>query len=162
VTWRHTAPGASTRRRRRRIAAAVAGVALLGGAAATVPLIQDRGPAGATAAPPATPTLAASKPATAEWIGELQQSFGSAEPVHLRFALGADSGTIRYPRLACSGTVTVTHRTSEKIVLVEHIDKGRCSARGDIVLWPTGPGTMLLDYTPANGRYTARASMTMR
>jgi hypothetical protein len=43
VTWRYTAPSASTRRRRR-IAAAVVTVALLGGAAAAVPLIQDRRP----------------------------------------------------------------------------------------------------------------------
>jgi hypothetical protein len=64
--------------------------------------------------------------------------------------------------LDCSGTVTVTERTSEKIVLVERIDVGRCSARGDIVLWPTGPSTMLLDYKPASGQYTARAAMTKR
>src|SRR5438128_1245542 len=51
-------------------------------------------------------------------------------------------------------------RTSEKVVLAEHIDKGRCGARGEIVLWPTGPTTMLLDYKPASGEYTARARMT--
>jgi hypothetical protein len=30
------------------------------------------------------------------------------------------------------------------------------------VLWPTGPATMLLDYKPASGRYTATAAMTKR
>jgi hypothetical protein len=98
--------------------------------------------------------------AAEDWVGELQQSFGSAEPVHLRIAPGADSGTIRYPRLGCSGTVTVIRRSSEKVVLTERIDTGQCSTRGSIVLWPTGPTTMLLDYKPANGEYTARASMT--
>ncbi len=173
VTWRYTAPGTATRRRRRRVAVAAVAAALLGGgAAAAVPLLADRRPpaegppAGTTAAPSASPStppsVTASKPAVAEWIGELRQSFGSAEPVHLRFALEAERGTIRYPRLGCAGTVTVTERTGEKIVLAERITKGRCSARGDIVLWPTGPTTMLLDYEPAGGGYTARASMTKR
>ncbi|MEV4642344.1 serine/threonine-protein kinase [Actinoplanes sp. NPDC049548] len=164
VTWRHTMPGSRVRRRRR-IATAAVVVVLLGGAAAAVPLIRDRRSPDRLAAPPATsatPSAAPSPSASAgtEWIGELQQSFGSDEPVHLRFALDADRGTIRYPRLGCSGTVTVTQRTSEKIVLAERIDKGHCSARGDIVLWPTGPASMLLDYKPAGGRYTARARMT--
>ena len=35
-----------------------------------------------------------------------------------------------------------------------------CSPKGEIVLWPTGPDTMLLDYRPEEGRYTARAKMT--
>ena len=106
------------------------------------------------------PSAAVAKPVATEWIGELEQSFGRPEPVHMVFALEAGSGTIRYPRLGCSGTVTVTQRTSEKIVLAEHIDKGPCSTQGEIVLWPTGPTTMLLDYKPASGKYTARASMT--
>ncbi|MEV8508539.1 serine/threonine-protein kinase [Actinoplanes sp. NPDC051475] len=166
VTWRYATPAGSARRRRR-IAVAAVVVALLGGAAA-VPLIQDRGsPGGAAASPAPSATLSASPAATpsatpsaADWVGELQQSFGRPEPVHLLFALKADRGIIRYPRLGCSGTVTVTERTSEKIVLVERIDDGPCSKRGDIVLWPTGPDSMLLDYRAANGQYTARASMT--
>ncbi|MEV6492389.1 serine/threonine-protein kinase [Actinoplanes sp. NPDC051633] len=166
VTWRFESPGAVTRRRRRRIAAAVAAVVLVGGGAATaVPLLQEGRPQGVIAQPPASPSAAGSTAAAApapEWVGELEQSFGSDEPVTLRFALDADSGTIRYPRLDCSGTVTVTKRTSEKIVLTERIDKGRCSSEGDIVLWPTGPATMLLDYKPASGRYTATAAMTKR
>jgi len=166
VTWRHTTPGASKRRNRRRTAVAAVTIALLGGgAAAAVPLLADHRPPGVIVAssPPATkPSLAVSEPVAAEWIGELQQSFGRAEPVHMVFALDAASGTIRYPRLGCSGTVTVTQRTSEKIVLAEHIDKGRCSSRGEIVLWPTGPATMLLDYRPASGEYTAHARMTKR
>ena len=154
VTWRYPA-----RRRFRRRWIAAAAVVLIG--AAAVPLLKDRDTSAATAAPTATPLgVASSAPPAAEWIGELKQSFGKAEPVHLRFAPGQDQGKIRYPRLGCSGTVTVTSRTSEKIVLVERIDTGTCSPRGDIVLWPTGPDTMLLDYTPSSGKYTARASMT--
>ncbi|MCU7723869.1 serine/threonine protein kinase [Actinoplanes sp. KI2] len=166
VTWRYTTPGGSKRRSRRRLAVAAVMVALLGGAvAAAAPLLAEHRPPGATvtSSPPATkPSLAGSGPVAAEWIGELQQSFGRPEPVHLVFALEAESGTIRYPRLGCSGTVTVTQRSSERIVLAEHIDKGPCSVRGEIVLWPTGPSRMLLDYKPASGKYTAHASMTKR
>src|SRR6185369_13257921 len=101
VTWRHTTPGASKRRNRRRTAVAAVTIALLGGgAAAAVPLLADHRPPGVIVAssPPATkPSLAVSEPVAAEWIGELQQSFGRAEPVHMVFALDAASGTIRYP-----------------------------------------------------------------
>ncbi|GLZ00458.1 hypothetical protein Acsp02_77100 [Actinoplanes sp. NBRC 103695] len=151
VTWRYPV----RRRRGRWIGAAAAAVLLAG--AGVVPLLKGSEQPRAT---PAPPPAASSPPPAAEWIGELKQSFGSAQPVHLRLAPEEDQGTIRYPRLGCSGTVRVTSRTSEKIVLVERIDTGTCSPRGDIVLWPTGPDTMLLDYTPAGGRYTARASMT--
>ena len=169
ATWRYTTAAGSRRRRRRlRIAAAGVAVALLGGAAVALPLIRDRASGGETplSAPSASASASVpatgSEPAADDWIGELQQSFNSPQPVHLRLAPGADSGTIRYPRLGCSGTVTVLSRTSEKIVLAERIDTGKCSPRGSIVLWPTGPTTMLLDYKPANGAYSARASMTKR
>ena len=168
ATWRYTIADGSTRRRRRGwIAAAGVALALLGGAAAAVPLIQDRGPGGGTPQPSSPPASAPAslpapgpEPVAGDWVGELKQSFGRPEPVHLRLAAQAESGTIRYPRLGCSGTVTVLSRTSEKIVLAERIDTGKCSKRGSIVLWPTGPTTMLLDYKPANGAYTAQASMT--
>ncbi|MBU2667037.1 serine/threonine protein kinase [Actinoplanes bogorensis] len=155
VTSRYAVP---RRRRRRWILAAAVIVALLGGAA--FPFLTER--RSTVASPPPPPSSSAPAPAAAEWVGELQQSFGSAEPVHLTFALDADRGTIRYPRLGCSGTVTVTERTTEKIALTERITDGPCTAVGTIVLWPTGPTTMLLDYKPANGKYTARASMTKR
>jgi predicted Ser/Thr protein kinase len=174
ATHRYTVADGSIHRRprrRMRIAVAAVAIALLGGAAAAVPLLQDRFSAGealpqptlVTSAPvSAAASATESAPVTDDWFGELQQSFGSAEPVHLRLAPGADSGTISYPRLGCSGTVTVTRRSVEKIVLTERIDTGQCSALGSIVLWPTGPTTMLLDYKPASGEYTARASMTKR
>src|SRR5262245_35056666 len=149
VTLRHTVTAPSRRRRWAPIAV-VAAVVI--GAGSGIPLLTRSDKA---------PTVAAPSPVTrVEWIGELKQSFGSAEPVHLSFALDADRGTVTYPRLGCTGTVTVTSRTTEKIVLAERIAEGRCSPRGEIVLWPTGPDTMLLDYTPDSGRYTARASMT--
>ncbi|WP_233625141.1 serine/threonine-protein kinase [Actinoplanes sp. ATCC 53533] len=172
ATWRYTVTDGSARRRhRRRLAAAGAAVVLLGGAAAAVPLIQARSQGSVTpASAPPTPSASASasqpatgpEPAAGDWIGELEQSFNSPQPVHLRLPPGADSGTIRYPRLECSGTVTVTSRSTEKIVLEERIDTGKCSPRGTIVLWPVGPTRMLLDYKPANGAYSARATMTKR
>ena len=163
VTWRHTVRAGRARRPGRRTAAVAAVVALLGGGAAVLaPALADRHVPDVVAVPPAPPAGSASRPAPAEWIGELRQSFGRGEPVHLRFALDAGTGTIRYPRLGCSGTVTVTERTSDRIVLAERITAGPCSKRGTIVLWPTGPDSMLLNYRPANGQYTADATMTSR
>jgi serine/threonine protein kinase len=168
ATERYAVPGApGDRRRRLRLAAVGVAAALLGAAAVAVPLIQDRRAGSETPPPspsaaPVTPSATPSESDVGDWVGELRQSFGSTEPVHLRLAPGADTGTIRYPRLGCEGTVTVTRRTVEKIVMTERIDVGRCSQDGIVVLWPTGPTTMLLDYKPKNGQYTARASMTRR
>jgi hypothetical protein len=167
ATVQYAAPGTPSRRHRVRIVvgSAVAAVLLGGATAAAVSLNQDRGAAsaaGAASPSPEMPTFAPSSPDVEEWVGELRQSFGSSEPVHLQLAPGADTGAISYPRLGCTGTVSVTRRTSEKIELIERIDTGRCSNRGTIVLWPTGPTTMLLDYKPASSKYTARASMTRR
>jgi hypothetical protein len=164
ATVQYAAPGRPGRRRRVRIiVGSVFAAVLLGGAtAAVVSLNQDRGAAGEASPSPEMPTFAPSSPDVEEWVGELRQSFGSSEPVHLQLAPGADTGAISYPRLGCTGTVSVTRRTTGKIELIERIETGRCSNRGTIVLWPTGPTTMLLDYKPANSKYTARASMTRR
>ncbi|GAA0794997.1 serine/threonine-protein kinase [Spirilliplanes yamanashiensis] len=164
---------AAAERPRGRRALAVAGtgvgiglaVGALALAAALAGLFWPDGPDRIVATPPsAAPSSAPAGPTAdalaGEWIGELRQSFGGGEPVRLTLPAAGRRGTVAYPRLGCAGEVVVAERSRDRVVLTERITSGRCTPHGRIVLWPTGPSTMLLDYEAGNGAYTASAALT--
>ncbi len=158
ATGRHPRTG---RTRRPAVLAALA-LALLAAGGVAAWGLQQRPGGDAVGGAPSPVVTSAADPLAGDWIGELRQSFGDAEPVTLRLAPGGARGTVSYPRLGCRGQLTVAERSTDKVVLNERITAGSCTPRGRITLWPTGPSTMLLDYVPGNGAYTAHASMTRR
>jgi hypothetical protein len=93
------------------------------------------------------------------WTGTVQQSDGRAWLVELRFNPGAAVGTVLYPDLRCTGTVTFVREDGAGLHAREKITAGDCTPGGVVTLVPHGTA---LDWTyrPDDDFYTAAGTLS--
>jgi eukaryotic-like serine/threonine-protein kinase len=106
---------------------------------------------GGTGQPGPSATLPAS--VTGKWSGTVHQS-GPALTVTVQISLPAGSGpgTIAYPALGCSGSLTVTSVAAGTITLDQHITSGQQNCRNGLITLAPGPaGTLAFTFRRSRG-----------
>lgn len=88
----------------------------------------------------------------AVWAGDGVQNDG--QEWSLEITLGADSATISYPSIPCSGTLEILSTNAATITLRETITKGAffCITGGTVALRGEAGGSLLFDWSdPVSG-----------
>lgn len=110
---------------------------------------------------------ASAQPLSGHWVGTVRQGDGQTYPVVMR--IGAQGGTIAYPRLNCGGRLIPIRRWSRSAIFRERITYGRespatgegCVDRGLLRVWVRG-GEMIWEWRAPSGETDLAARATLR
>lgn len=111
-------------------------------------------------------------PPVGTWSGGVRQTPASSAPYSIRLSVGPQggsssptaslTGTVNYPELGCSGTVTEVGSMIGVWTFQEFIDQGSCTDGGFFSLTPQADGTVTWAYSnsPVSSEASASATLT--